>query len=69
MHATLRFMLAAGCLALALPAAAQDRVGLRGGDHPGFGRLVFDWPRNVGYLAEEAPGEVLAHLHGFLSHL
>ncbi|MDO9709355.1 hypothetical protein [Paracraurococcus lichenis] len=32
--------------ALALPPAAAlaERVTVRSGDHPGFGRLVFDWP-------------------------
>ena len=28
---------------LALPALAQERVGMRTGDHPGHGRIVFDW--------------------------
>jgi hypothetical protein len=46
---------------LALPAAAQDRVGVRVGDHPGFGRVVFDWPVSVGYRVEEAEGRILVH--------
>jgi hypothetical protein len=45
----------------ALPAAAQDRVGVRVGDHPGFGRVVFDWPGSVEYRVEEAEGRILVH--------
>jgi tetratricopeptide (TPR) repeat protein len=29
--------------------AAGPLLAVRVGDHPGFGRLVFDWPRNVDY--------------------
>lgn len=42
-------------LALAAPAEA-GRVGLRTGVHPGFARMVFDWPQPVGYKAELRAG-------------
>ncbi|NMJ41719.1 hypothetical protein GWK16_10735 [Roseomonas sp. JC162] len=57
-------------LVLAAPAGAQEapRVPLRVGTHADHGRLVFDWPRRVGYsvaeepdglrLRFEAPGEI-----------
>ena len=32
-----------------LPAIAQETVGVRGGDHPTFSRIVFDWPQRVSY--------------------
>ena len=31
-----------GLALLAPPGAAQERVGVRTGDHPGHGRIVFD---------------------------
>jgi pilus assembly protein CpaC len=31
---------------------ARDLVHVRAGDHPGHGRLVFDWPRPTGYRVE-----------------
>jgi len=43
---------------LSLPAMAQERVGVRVGDHPSHGRVVFDWPREVGFRMEQAPGRV-----------
>jgi hypothetical protein len=46
---------------LAAPATAQDRVGVRVGDHPGFGRVVFDWPGRVEYRVEEAEGRIVLH--------
>jgi hypothetical protein len=47
------------CLILpALPVAAQDRVPIRVGDHATHGRVVFDWPRQVGYRVEEAEGKL-----------
>ncbi|MDP3414842.1 hypothetical protein [Falsiroseomonas sp.] len=46
---------------LAGPVQAQDRVGVRVGDHPSFGRVVFDWPGNVGYRVEESAGRVVLH--------
>ncbi|SFK79854.1 hypothetical protein [Falsiroseomonas stagni] len=47
------------CLILpAFPVAAQDRVPIRVGDHPTHGRVVFDWPRQVGYRVEEAEGKL-----------
>ncbi|NKE15900.1 hypothetical protein [Neoroseomonas oryzicola] len=44
-------------LALAAPAGAQEapRVPLRVGTHADHGRLVFDWPRRVGYSVAEEP--------------
>lgn len=54
----------AGWLLLAvlapMPALAQDRVvGVRVGDHPSFGRLVFDWPADVPYRVSEEPGRIV----------
>ena len=46
-------------LILSLPVAAQERVGVRGGDHPGHGRIVFDWSRPVEYWVAERDGRVL----------
>lgn len=34
-------------------------VPLRVGEHPGFGRLVFDWPGPVRYRAEQVPGRIV----------
>ncbi len=60
----LAFVLLAGA---ALPAAATDagltaavasaapRVAVRTGTHPGFGRIVFDWPARAEYQAEATP--------------
>jgi tetratricopeptide (TPR) repeat protein len=40
------------------PAAPSPRpaptLGVRTGSHPGFERLVFDWPRSVGYRVDQA---------------
>ncbi|MCS6892032.1 MAG: hypothetical protein NZN45_10480 [Rhodovarius sp.] len=57
-------------LLLALPAEAVERVAVRVGDHPGHGRIVFDWPAPPPYsIAQEgalvrlrfqAPGEPAA---------
>lgn len=40
-------------------AAAQERVGVRTGNHPGFGRIVFDWTAPPAYTVETTPGRVL----------
>ncbi|MBU8537670.1 hypothetical protein [Falsiroseomonas tokyonensis] len=32
---------------------------MRAGDHPSFGRLVFDWPSSVAYRVEEAEGRLV----------
>ena len=34
-------------------ASEQPRVAVRGGDHPGFGRMVFDWPAAPAYRVEQ----------------
>jgi hypothetical protein len=50
-----RFALVLTVAALALAngvAAAQESVRVRGGAHPTFGRLVFDWPAPVGASAK-----------------
>ncbi|MDB5415488.1 MAG: hypothetical protein JWR10_3823 [Rubritepida sp.] len=44
---------------LAIPAAAQDRIGVRTGDHPGFGRIVFDWAAAPRYQVEQQGERVL----------
>ena len=41
------------------PTGAAPRVQVRVGEHPGFGRLVFDWPWPVPYSAEQAPGRIV----------
>ena len=42
------------------PAPAQDlRVNVRVGDHPSFGRLVFDWPSEVPYRVVEESGRIV----------
>ena len=38
---------------------AAPQVQVRVGEHPGFGRLVFDWPGPVPYRAEQAPGRIV----------
>ncbi|WP_422367582.1 hypothetical protein [Pelagibius sp.] len=38
-------------LSWALPLQAAETVSLRGGLHPDYGRIVFDWPREVAYEA------------------
>jgi hypothetical protein len=38
------------------PAGAETRVGVRTGDHPGFGRIVFDWAAAPAYRVEEREG-------------
>ena len=35
---------------------AQSGVGVRGGDNPGHGRIVFDWSRPVEYWVAERDG-------------
>lgn len=40
---------------------ARDNVEVRFGDHKGYSRAVFDWPRKVGYRIEERDGEVWVH--------
>lgn len=44
---------------LANPASAQDRAGVRAGDHPNFGRVVFEWPGVVAYRVEQSDGRVV----------
>ena len=49
-------------VAMLLPgaASAQDlRVPVRVGDHPSFGRLVFDWPSEVPYRVVEESGRIV----------
>ncbi len=74
-------LLAALVLALPSVGLAQEKVGLRGGRHADFGRLVFDWPSPVGYQAKVqgqslvvtfdrparfATAKALARLRGYL---
>lgn len=44
---------------LAASAAAQERIGVRTGDHPGFGRIVFDWTAAPRYRVEQQGDRVL----------
>ena len=48
-----------GFALLALPAAAQERVGVRTGDHPGHGRIVFDWTAAPVYQVEQQGDRVI----------
>ncbi|MBL6076676.1 hypothetical protein JMJ56_01580 [Belnapia sp. T18] len=49
-------------LLLAAPAAwAQEAVGVRVGNHPGHGRLVFDWPAPPQYRVEQAGDAVVLY--------
>ena len=47
------------------PAAAQDatqdreRIAVRVGEHPGFTRIVFDWPQPVGTRLEQSAGKTI----------
>jgi len=42
----------------AAPAIPATELMVRGGEHTGFNRLVFDWPKTVGYTVEEAGDKV-----------
>jgi len=50
---------AAALLGSALPAFSQETIGTRAGVHPDFGRIVFDWPRQVGYEASVSGNELV----------
>lgn len=43
----------------AFPASAQERVTVRTGDHPGFGRIVFDWTAAPAYQVETSEGRAV----------
>ena len=50
----------------ALPAVSKPAAGeaatdlmVRGGEHTGFNRLVFDWPKPVGYTVDESGGQAI----------
>lgn len=38
--------------------AAIPNLKLRVGEHPGFSRLVFDWPWRIGYRVDQEPGRI-----------
>ena len=44
-----------------LEAGSAAAVAVRVGEHPGFSRLVFDWPEPVGFRVEEVPGRATIH--------
>jgi hypothetical protein len=46
------------CL-LAAPSAAQQRVAVRTGDHPTYGRIVFDWAAPPAYQVEQQGERVI----------
>jgi len=48
----------AAALAAAAPLQAAEPVQVRGGLHADFGRIVFDWPRRVGYEAAISDGRL-----------
>ncbi|MBR0680617.1 hypothetical protein GXW74_08970 [Roseomonas eburnea] len=39
--------------------ATGPQVGVRTGNHPGYGRVVFDWPARISYEAEVTGGELV----------
>jgi hypothetical protein len=55
----MRAALLALLVLLAAPVARAETIGVRGGDHAGHGRVVFDWPRQVPFRMEEQAGRVL----------
>lgn len=58
-RATPAFVLAIWLGLLAQPALAQERVGVRTGDHPGHGRIVFDWAAPPAYQVEQQGDRVI----------
>ncbi len=46
-------------LSSAAPSNAQEAIQTRGGFHPDYGRVVFDWPRQVDFQTELAGGALL----------
>lgn len=57
--ALLLLALTAAPLRAAETVAIRDSVPVRGGLHEGYGRLVFDWPREVGYQAKVVEGRLV----------
>ncbi len=47
------------CCFAATAVNAAERVPVRGGLHADYGRIVFDWPRDVGYEARLAEGDLI----------
>ncbi|MFD2234909.1 tetratricopeptide repeat protein [Phaeospirillum tilakii] len=47
----------AGPAPAGIPAGPPTDLMVRGGEHTGFNRLVFDWPKPVGYTVEEDGGD------------
>lgn len=43
----------------ALKAAQAARVPIRSGEHPGYSRIVFDWPGKVGYRVSQQSGKAV----------
>jgi len=52
-------ILGAGALLPRAASGAEAQVRVRGGEHAGFARLVFDWPRAVSYEAGIEAGELV----------
>ncbi|MBL6454118.1 hypothetical protein JMJ55_02210 [Belnapia sp. T6] len=52
-------LLLLGLLLAPAAAGAEGAVGIRVGNHPNHGRVVFDWPAPPGYQAEQAEGAVV----------
>ncbi|WP_425406004.1 tetratricopeptide repeat protein [Hwanghaeella sp.] len=50
---------AAVLLAAAPASRAQETIGTRAGVHPDFGRIVFDWPRQVGFETALEGGDLV----------
>jgi len=56
-------LLLAPLLLLPLASAAQEAVGVRVGNHPSYGRIVFDWPSPPSYQVEQRGDRVLLHFN------
>ncbi len=54
-------------LALSAAASAIEKVKIRAGQHPGFARIVFDWPAVVPYTARVEDGELVVRFERPLS--
>ncbi|MFK5073574.1 hypothetical protein ACI4BE_29010, partial [Klebsiella pneumoniae] len=48
----------------AAQSAAGPVVRIRTGEHPGYGRIVFDWPQLVDYQVTDAGGTVALRFAG-----
>ena len=59
-----RFLLATAFAAWSCGAAWADAPSVRVGDHPGFGRIVFEFDAAPAYTVSEQPGQIVLHFPG-----